>query len=70
MKKKERYKAKARYMQYWKEKIVSAYVDNSQNTDQVIKEEKDKELKELEIEEGKLMSQINKYHTKNIEAQK
>ena len=57
-------------MQYWKEKIVSAYVDNSQNTDQVIKEEKDKELKELEIEEGKLMSQINKYHTKNIEAQK
>lgn len=55
-------------MQYWKEKIGGLYLEQAQNVMEISKkkEDKKKELDELQKEEIKLMEEINKYHSQQV----
>lgn len=65
-------KAKERYMKYWKEKLSQIYLEQAQTIADVNeqKEKKKNQLKHLEEEEIKLMEEINKFHTQQVQSKK
>lgn len=68
----ESQQAKDRYMKYWKEKLAVIYTEQAQTILQVgrQKEDKKKELENLEEEEIKLLEEINKHHSQQVESKK
>ena len=59
-------------MQYWKEKIGGLYLEQAQNVMEISmkKENKKKQFEELQMEEMKLLEEINKYHSQEVETKK
>ncbi len=60
--------AKERYMKFWKDKLANVYSEQAQTILEVgrQKEDRKKELQNLEEEEIKLMQEINKYHSQGV----
>lgn len=59
-------------MKYWKDKLQAIYTEHAQTIQHVAeeKEKKKEELKQLEEEEIRLMEEINKYHTQQVQSKK
>ena len=64
--------AKERYMKFWKEKLANIYTEQAHTIVEVGKQKEDrkKELQNLEEEEIKLMEEINKHHSQGVETKK